>query len=76
MELQAHDHPKGLFDRLVAEGYSGPVTVRLRGGSQLSGTIGPTGNQAVVIKELSGKDFFDAYVRYDSITCVEVQTRT
>ncbi len=30
MELQTHDHPKGLFDRLVADGYSGRGTVRLR----------------------------------------------
>lgn len=75
MELQPHEHPKGLFDRLVADGYAGKVTVRLRGGVELSGTIGTTGNQAVIIRALSGRDFFDAYVRYDAITCVEVKTR-
>ena len=42
----------------------------------MTGKIGPTGNHAVIIKALTGKEFFDAYVRYDSITCVEVQTRS
>ena len=41
----------------------------------MTGKIGPTENHAVIIKALTGKEFFDAYVRYDSITCVEVQTR-
>lgn len=76
MELQPHDHPKGLFDRLVADGFTGHVTLRLRGATELTGTIGETGNEAVIIEGLSGREFFDAYVRYDSITCVEVQTRS
>jgi hypothetical protein len=76
MELQAHDHPKGLFDRLVAEGYTGRVIVRLRGNTEVTGTIGPTGNLAVIIKAISGREFFDAYVPYDAITCVEVKTRS
>jgi hypothetical protein len=76
MELEPHDHPKGFFDRLVADRYTGRVTVRLLGGTELSGTIGRTGNESVVIEGLTGRDFFDAYVRYDAITCVEVQTRS
>ena len=76
MELHAHDHVKGLFDKLVADGHTGRVTVRLRGGAEVAGSIGPTGNHSVVIKALAGRDFFDAYVRYESITCVEVQTRS
>lgn len=75
MDLQPHDHPKSLFDRLAADERTGRVTVRLRGGAEVTGKIGPTGNHAVIIKALTGKEFFDAYVRYDSITCVEVQTR-
>ncbi|MGD2046990.1 MAG: hypothetical protein PVJ80_04345 [Gemmatimonadota bacterium] len=76
MELKPHDHPKGFFDRLMADGYSGQVTLRLRGATELTGTVGETGNESVIIKGLAGRDFFDAYVRYDSITCVEVQTRS
>ena len=76
MDLQAHDHPKGLFDRLAADERTGRVIVRLRGGAEVTGKIGPTGNHAVIIKALAGKEFYDAYVRYESITCVEVQTRS
>jgi len=76
VKLEPHDHPKGFFDRLVAGGYTGRVTVRLRGGTEISGTIGSTGNHAVIIEGLTGRDFFDAYVRYDAISCVEVQTRS
>lgn len=75
MDLQPHDHPKGLFDRLVADQRTGRVTVRLSSGAEVTGTIGPTGNQSVIIKALSGREFYDAYVRYDAIECVEVQTR-
>ena len=75
MDLQPHDHPKAFFDRLLAEGYTGRVTVRLRGAAEITGTIGATGNESVIIEGLAGRDFFDAYVRYDAITCVEVQTR-
>jgi hypothetical protein len=76
MDLQAHDHPKGLLDRLAADERVGRVTIRMRGGSDVSGTIGETGNHSVIIKALTGREFYDAYVRYDAITCIEVQTRS
>lgn len=75
MDLHAADHPKGFFDRLAADPRTGRITVHLSGGSKITGTIGETGNHSVILKALSGKEFYDAYVRYDGITCVEVQTR-
>jgi len=51
------------------------VTVHLRGAASVTGTIGPIGDDAVIIKALAGKEFYDAWVRFESITCVEVQTR-
>ncbi len=76
MDLQPHDHPKGLFDKLAADERIGRVTVHLSGGHTITGKIGPTGNQSVIIRALSGREYFDAYVRYDSVSCVEVQTRS
>lgn len=76
MELQPHDHPKAVFDGLAAQDAAVRVTLNLRGNTSLTGTIGPTGNHAVIIKALSGKDFYDAYVRYDAVTSIEVQTRS
>ena len=76
MDLQAHDHPKGLLDRLAADERVGRVTIRLRGGHEITGRIGETGNHSVIIKALTGREFYDAYVRYDAIACIEVQTRS
>jgi hypothetical protein len=76
MDLQPHDHPKALLDRLAADQRTGRITVHMRGATTVTGKIGPTGNHAVIIKALSNKEFFDAYVRYDAITCIEVQTRS
>ena len=75
MDLQPSDHPKAFFDRLAADERTGRVTVHLTGGTSVSGKIGPTGNHAVIIKAITGREFFDAYVRYDAIAAVEVQTR-
>jgi hypothetical protein len=76
MKLQPHDHLKSVFDQLLADGYSGRVKVWLQGGIEIVGTVGETGNHAVVIKALSGREYFDAHVRYEHVTCVEAQTRT
>lgn len=76
MDLQAYEDPQELFDRLSKDARVGRVTVHLRGGTSLTGTIGPIGDDTVVIKALTGREFFDAWVRYDSLTAVEVQTRS
>lgn len=76
MDLQAYDDPQELFDRLSKDSRIGRVTVHLRGGTSVTGTIGPIGDDAVVIKALTGREFFDAWVRFESVTCVEVQTRS
>ena len=76
MELRPHDDFEGIFEQLKSAGYSGRVTVRLRGGSEVNGTVGETGSDSVIIKALSRREFFDAYVRYEHITCVEVQVRS
>jgi len=75
MDLQPHDHPRQLIEQLASDPRVGRVKIHLRGNTEVSGTIGPMGEHSVIIKALSGREFFDAYVLYDSITCVEVQTR-
>lgn len=75
MDLQPDDHPKSFLDRLAADERTGRVTIHMRGGTSVTGRIGPRGNHTVIIKALTGREFFDAYVRYDAITCIEVQTR-
>ncbi|MEM7418000.1 MAG: hypothetical protein AAF389_21100 [Gemmatimonadota bacterium] len=76
MDLQAHDHPKGFLDKIAADPRAGRVTIHLTGGHTVTGTVGETGNHSVIIKALSGREFFDAYVRLDAIASIEVQTRS
>lgn len=76
MDLQPLDTPKALLERLAADERTGRVTIHMRGGTTVTGRIGPMGDHAVIVKALSGREFYDAYVRYDAITCVEVQTRS
>ena len=76
MDLIPEDETRALFEKLAADRRVGRVTVRLQGGAHLTGTIGPIGNRSVIIKALSGREFYDAYVRLDAVTSVEVQTRS
>lgn len=75
MDLQPYDDPQELFDRLSRDPRVGRVSVHLHGGRTVTGTIGPIGDEAVVIKALTGREFFDAWVRFDAVMSVEVQTR-
>lgn len=51
------------------------VTVRLLGGEDLTGKVVSVGEELVHLKELAGKDFFDAAVRLSTISAVIVKLR-
>ena len=76
MDLSAEDDVRSFLTRLSSDPRVGRVTIRLAGGSTLTGTIGPLGNHSVILKALSGREFYDAYIRLEAIACVEVQTRS
>ena len=76
MDLVPEDDIRTFFQKLAADPRVGRVTVRMRGGAHLTGTIGPLGNQSVILKALSGREYYDAYIRFDAVTSVEVQTRS
>ena len=76
MDLIPENDTKAFLERLAADPRVGRVIVRLRGGTQLTGTIGAIGERSVIIKALTGREFYDAYVRFDAVTAVEVQTRS
>jgi hypothetical protein len=52
-----------------------PVELQLRNGHSYAGKIGEVGDHTVLVKELRGKEFFDALVRLDDIVAVEVRVR-
>ena len=75
MDLVPDDDTKAFFERLAGDPRVGRIIVHLRGGTDLTGTVGPIGSHSVIIKALSGREFYDAYVRFDAVTSIEVQTR-
>lgn len=51
------------------------VGLRVGSGEELTGTVSEVGEEMVVIKELSGRDFFDAAVVIDHIDAVVVRNQ-
>lgn len=51
------------------------VTVKLNSGEELTGTVGALGDDLVHLRELSGKEFFDAVVNTDEISALIIRTR-
>ncbi len=52
-----------------------PVELVLHNGKSYRGNIGSVGDHAVVVTEIQGREFFDAYILLDDITAVEVRAR-
>lgn len=52
-----------------------PVTLLLRSGKEYGGTVGEVRGQSVVVKSIAGKEFYDALVRIDDISAVEIRNR-
>lgn len=51
------------------------VIVDLRSGKTLQGYVKAIGNGLVHLEKLSGRDFYDALIRIDDISAVEVKFR-
>jgi hypothetical protein len=51
------------------------VTVKLGSGDELTGTIGTVNGKLVHLRELSGKEFFDAVVSMDNISAIIIRTK-
>lgn len=52
-----------------------PVTLVLTSGTELGGTVAGVRDGAVVLKGLTGKDFYDALVMLQHVAAVEVRAR-
>ena len=73
MELNAtHSLQENL--KAAQEAKKGAV-LHLRSGATLTGPIGSVGGHFVVLKELSGKEFYDAVVRLEDVCAMEVRAR-
>ncbi len=52
-----------------------PVTLMLRGGGEVGGSVVKVSGDAVHLGQLTGKDFYDAVVALDAIAAVVVRAR-
>ena len=66
--------PGGVADALRAR-VGKVVTLHLNSGTQIGGTVAEVRDHAVVLKSLTGRDFFDALVVLDDVSVVEVRAR-
>jgi hypothetical protein len=51
------------------------ITVRLRSGQELSGTVREATDKLVVLGELSGREFFDAVIPMEAVEAVLIRTK-
>ena len=51
------------------------VTLRMRGGQELTGTVRDANARLVVLGALSGREFFDAVVPLDAVEAVLIRTK-
>ncbi len=58
---------------VAAEGAT--VELRLNDGHSLGGKIGGVGEHACLVETVTGKEFFDAWVRLESIVAIEARVR-
>ncbi len=51
------------------------VTLLLRGGQTLTGIVTDASTSQIHLSELAGKEFFDALIRVEEVSALEVQVR-
>ncbi|MEW6273105.1 MAG: hypothetical protein AB1689_27830 [Thermodesulfobacteriota bacterium] len=67
--------PAGEIPDVLRARVGKPVTLLLRSGKEYGGTVGGVREQSVVLRNLTGKEFYDAVVRLDDVSAVEVRNR-
>ena len=50
------------------------VTIKLRAGDDLTGTVGEVNKEVVQLRELAGKEYYDAVVVLEGIEAVIIRT--
>jgi len=67
--------PTDTIQSIVSAQKGKRVTLRMRSGQELTGTLRQSTDRLVVIGELTGREFFDAVVPIDAIEAVIVRTK-
>ena len=67
--------PADTIPSVIAKQKGKRVTLRLRSGQELTGTLRESTDRLVVLAELSGREFFDAAIPIEAIEAVIVRTK-
>ena len=69
--------PKLSFKDTLQQAMDAPsrVAVHLRNGSTLEGKVGGVADHHVVLSGLADRDFYDAVIRIEDISAIEVRAR-
>lgn len=51
------------------------LTVRLRSGQELTGTVREASDRLLVLEAVTGREFFDAVISMDAVEAVLIRTR-
>jgi hypothetical protein len=65
--------PAGEIPDVLRARIGKPVTLLLSSGKEYGGTVGEVRAQSVVLRGITGKEFYDAIVRLDDVAAVEVR---
>jgi hypothetical protein len=62
-------------DALMRLGDGAEVEISLANGKSYRGKLGSVGDHSVIVTELAGKEFYDALIKLDDISALEVRVR-
>jgi len=71
LDAQATNVLKSNLEKLVGK----KVSIRTESSDEISGTVQSVGNEAVVLAQLTGREFFDAIVPMDKVQAIIVRSR-
>lgn len=63
------------FKQLLNDHLGKRVVIQMAAGEQLQGTVVSVGDQLVHIAKVEGRDFYDAVIRLDHISAVQLMVR-
>lgn len=65
--------PSGEIPDVLRARVGKAVTLQLRSGKELGGIVGEVRGETVVLRNLTGKELFDALVRLDDVSAIEMR---
>jgi hypothetical protein len=71
LDIQPGETIRTLLERHVSR----TVTIKLRSGEEVGGTVTRLGNGVVHLAKVAGRDYYDAVISLDAIAAVFVRTR-